>query len=227
MTATNLNTLVEIALTTYPALAYKDGGSRADAAADLIDRHQVAYLGVQYGLDWWEINGHKVSIKNGTCDCFDYAAPMGGKARLCKHMLAAMMTRKLELGQQTRLAEIFRNAPGDRVTLKLDVFGKGRNLDYWLNGYHYLGQPWEIFRYEDRRQITVAMFEQAIADAGFFIADCPSKQPGFAHHYPLARIGTAAMPEQPWHLYDLTAENRRRFDQLATDERVLERVLAA
>lgn len=227
MNSTVLTTLIEAALNAYPALAYRDGGSRADAAADLIDQRKVIYLGTQFGLDWWSVNEHKVSIKNGTCTCLDHAAPVGGKARLCKHMLSAMFTRKLEMAQQARLTGIFRHAPGDRVTLKLEVFGRGRDLEYWLNGYHYPGEPWEVFCYEDRHQITVAMFEQAIGAAGFVLAGPPSKQPGYAHHYPLARIGTEALSDNAYHLSSLTAENAARFDQQKLDERVLERVLAA
>jgi hypothetical protein len=224
-----LTTLVEAALTAFPALAYTDGGSRADAAADLIQEHKVNYLGVQFGLDWWEINQQRVSIKNGTCTCHDYAAPVAGKARLCKHMLAAMFQHKIESGQQSLLIDILSGAPGDKVVLKLDVFGKGRDLEYWLGGYHYPGQAWQSFSYEERHQITEAMFEAAVRAAGFCLSAAASKQPGYAHHFPLARLGTAEenADDRPRRLSDLTGENRRRFDQLDIDERVLARIAAA
>ena len=221
-----LTTLVESALAAFPTLAYRDGGSRADEAARLIDEHKITYLGTQLGLDWWEVNQHRVSIKQGSCTCQDTAAPRDPKGRLCKHRLAAMFEFKLERAQMQRLTNIFVEAPGDVVTLKLDVFGRGNDLEYWLNGYHYPGRAWQTFSYDDRRQITEAMFNAAIRIGGFFLSGRPSKQPGYAHHYPLARIGSAIeVPVESLSLSDLTHENVNRFAQMDTDRAILDRIV--
>lgn len=95
-----LYALVTAALEKFPALAYKDGGSRAEAAAAYVGEERVRYLGMAEGYDWWQVGTYRTSVKLGRCTCEDRGAPTDDKGKLCKHRLAAMFAVKLGLAQQ-------------------------------------------------------------------------------------------------------------------------------
>lgn len=94
---TPLQKLVDDALNAFPGLAYQTGGSRAEAAAQYIEDESVTYLGLAEGLDWWLVGSYRTTIVGGRCTCCDRNAPSDKAGRLCKHRLAAMFARKLQL----------------------------------------------------------------------------------------------------------------------------------
>lgn len=122
----SLASMVEGALARWPDLAYKKTGSRAEAAAQLVEDAQVTFLGeLPSGLDVWEVNGHRCSHAGQSCDCYDHLAPLDDKlGRLCKHRMAVMFQIKLERAEYVRLEQIFAQAKNE-VKLEVRVTYRG------------------------------------------------------------------------------------------------------
>jgi hypothetical protein len=181
-----LETLVEQVEAKFPAVIYRDGkGSRAEAAAELVRGGRVEYLGDQGGRDWWNVAGHRCSIKGG-CDCND-AAPLDPNGRkLCKHRLAVMFVRKLH--DDHGLVAILRGVQGDRVTMVVQVLSvdTGDGRQYTLNSYRADGADTAL-DYADRLRFTEAEFAAALRVTGWGMTDRPVKLPGLNHRYILKR----------------------------------------
>lgn len=230
---TTLHELAHKARTCLPCTAYKQGGSRLDAAIELVEANQVISLGILpvTGYDYWSVSEYTVSIAGRSCNCPDQSAPLYKGGKLCKHRLAAMLVQRLNESRVGKLEAVLRDAPADAqwLTLRADVYyvdGGGRL--YRMCGHHYPGQPWVRYGPDDCYEFDEPMFNAALRRAGWQIDGRPSKQ-GMAYHYRLVPGGSTETAG----VYTLNATaheslerqemNRRMSDIL---ERVLERTEA-
>lgn len=93
-------------------------GERAQKAAELVEAGQVRYLGTdRYRRDpVWTVSGrYHCSIEGKACTCPDAnpsygGAPWHNDGPLCKHRIAAMMTKRLQDDKLAPLRDIFRQA---------------------------------------------------------------------------------------------------------------------
>lgn len=122
----------------WPGIRYADGGSRAQAAAELVLAELVTRrTPLANGHDHWVVNGHHVSFAGNHCDCHDMAAPEDARTgRLCKHRLAVMMQMRLDAAQGDLLEQVFRSASQRlalevRVTYAGDVRAQVNRLAGW------------------------------------------------------------------------------------------------
>ena len=207
-----LSNLVSTVEGKFPAVLYKEGGSRAQAAAEIVELKAIYEAGIVSGVDYWKVGEYTTSIVGGSCTCADYAPLANGK-KLCKHRLAAMFIRKMQQSNECRLAEIL-NVASEAITLRVMViYGLGRK--YSLAGYRYAGRTWVKFENrEDYIDFTDSQFEKAMVAAGWAMVQRPVKQPSMYYHYFLER------GEQKFGLND-TASNvlerkqlNKRMDEL-------------
>lgn len=213
MNILTLTELVETAIAAFPTI-----GDRADSAADLIDHHRITPGATVEGMDHWIVDGYVASVKAGTCTCEDHHAPAG----LCPHRLAAMFVIKQQKAMTIHLTELLVNAPGPSVVLRVGVLFRDNDRLYTLDGHHYPGQPWELYRFDQRQRFTEDQFEAACRIARWEITDRPSTQPAYTFNYFLGKIDPTLPPNPtPWRLGDYSAQTtdrineRRRFEQMA------------
>lgn len=215
--ATALDAIVDAAITTFPDLAYKatakDGpANRAEAAADIVRRHQCKYIGQEYGADWWSCGQYRVSIQDGSCQCQDSAAPHDSLGRLCKHRLAAMFMIKLENGHMARLVELLEGCPSDKIVLSIDVLFGDRSNTYTVNGHRYDGSRWVEMAHADRFPVTLPMFNAAARVTGWVIGERPVKQKGFVHYFTMVRVGIGNSDGASWSLDSMTGATIDRLE---------------
>ena len=84
------------------------------------------------------------------------------------------------------LEQILRSAPGDKLTLRADVY-YGSPTQYTLSGWKYAGQPWQTVEYADRQQFTETGWAATLSATGWVQPGRPVKQNGMAYHYALER----------------------------------------
>lgn len=209
-----LDGLVEAAASRFPALSYKDGGNRAEAAADLVPG--VHYMGMEGGSDWWEVGDHICSIKARHCSCRDYAAPIHDGGRLCKHRMAAMFVTKLEWAARERIVALCEAAPDGRLTLKVEaIYLDGGGRAYRLMGHHFPGHAWETYPQAECYPFNPTLFENAMVKAKWGIAERPIRQKNFCYHYLIERGAPAGFSLGMAAGEDVDRKAReRRFDEI-------------
>lgn len=216
MAAITLAGLVEAASSRFPNLAYHDGGSRADAAAEYAERHQARFIGnLPNGHDFWAIDDHICTIKGRYCDCRDQRAPMHDGGRLCKHRLAAMFVTKLEWAAMQRIRALMDAAPDHSLVLRVEVLFGDDGRHYRLMGHRLPGLPWEAYPHAELYPFTQALFDHTMRQAGWQLAERPIRQRNFCYNYVLSK--GAGMG---YTLADLTGEDvdraaqRKRFEEI-------------
>jgi hypothetical protein len=209
-----LETLVTQVESKFPAVAYKHGGSRAQAAAELVRSQQVEFAGIQGGHRWYSVNGHMCSITNG-CDCND-GAPLDPKGRkLCKHRLAVMFVQKMQ--EDHGLAAILRKVQGERVVLTAQVLSVDAGLQITLNSYRADGVE-TVLEYADRIRFTADELDEALRSTGWGMPERPVKLPGMNHRYILKRGAEI--------VYSASAKTAQRLEQDAQRQRMREIAVA-
>jgi hypothetical protein len=208
-----LETLVTQVESKFPAVAYKNGGSRAQAAAELVRSQQVEFAGIQGGHRWYGVNGHMCSITSG-CDCND-GAPLDPKGRkLCKHRLAVMFVHRMQ--EDHGLAAILRKTTGDRVVLNVMVLYADNGQQSTLNSYRADGVD-VILDYDERLRFTDAEFTDALRSTGWGMTERPVKM-GMTYKYTLRRGAEIT--------YTSTAATADQIDQKAQRQRMREIAVA-
>lgn len=212
---TTLHELADKARAAFPHTEYKHGGSRINAAVELVESNAVTSMGIMpaTGHDYWSVGDYTVTIAGKHCNCPDMAAPLHNGGKLCKHRLAAMFVHRLNQSRVNHLENLLKNAPGDALTLRVNVYYLNVGRDYQLTGHHYPGHPWERYIPERCFHFDESMFNAALRAAGWEIDGRPSKQ-GIAYHYQLVRAGSTPSAG----LYTLHAsahETLERQDQAA------------
>lgn len=179
-----LQDLIEQVESKYPAVRYRDGGSRAEQAADLVRSQSVEYMGEQGGRDRWRVGEHICSIRGG-CSCLDNHAPLDGNGRkLCRHRIAATFAYKLR--QHHGLVPILEQAPGNRVILIAQVLYGDRGRVYTLNGYRYTSGEFTL-DYAERIRFTEAEFAAALRATGWGMKDRPVRGAAMTYRYIIER----------------------------------------
>lgn len=187
-TPITLNTLVESALDAVPGLAYANGSTRADAAAEIVERSQIKFLGnVFSGADYWQVDKHLCSIKSARCDCHDTVAPIANGGRLCAHRLAAMFVVKLQKAATERLTALLTDAPDGEIVIRADVRYMDDGRQYTLNGHRYPGHRWEVYPRAECYPFTEKLFMHTLRQKGWGLSQLPVRQGGYTYNYFLAR----------------------------------------
>ena len=206
----------------YPAICYKEGGSRARQAADIVDRKQIDLAGHQHGRDYWRIGHYTTSIRGGNCTCMDNAPQDDNGGKLCKHRIAAMFVVKLDGMKTLTLERIIREAGADELTLHVDVLFADAGPQYTLAGYKYPSRAAVTLEYAERIKFTERQLTDALNATGWTIAQRPTKQRGYMFHYYLARIESLPGTAPAWTLaaasYEQVEwkEQAARFKELQT-----------
>jgi len=157
-------------------------GNRLDSAVEL--SRTANYLGEQFNVDWWIVDGHKCSIKGHTCSCNDNSAPVLKKTgKVCKHRLAVMFATKLrkENGQElTRILDGIAGSQGGRLYVNV-TFNEPGVPDRWrIKGYFVEGSTRKMLGStpEDWLEIGVPELIDALDLAGLQITQ-KTRQAGF------------------------------------------------
>lgn len=186
----HLAELVATVETKFPLVMYKDGGSRAQEAAKLVELGQIFKAGDVKGVDYWRCHGYTSSIAGGGCTCADTLCV--DEKKFCKHRLAAMFMVKLGGSPESKLNQLFADATGDELTLRVFVLHTADGDKYRMEGHRYGGQCWVRYDRDDCYDFTFAQFERVISDAGWVLASRPVKQPSMYFHYLLVRGSSGA-----------------------------------
>lgn len=207
-----LESLVAAVETKLPAVRYQDGGSRAEAAADIVRRHAIEYLGEQGGRDYWRCDGYHCSIR-GECTCRDRAPLDPNGRKLCKHRLAAMFAHKMR--QERGLVAILRGVQGERITLTVQVLFADNGRQYTLDRYRADGVE-TVLDYAERVRFTADELTAACRVAGWGMTDAPVKLPGYSHRYILRRGAEMAHSAAEMPLDDIERKAREaRMSEIA------------
>lgn len=169
----------------FPVVLYKDGGSRAQEAAKMVELGQIVKVGEVKGVDYWRCHGYTTSIAGGGCTCAD-ALTVEDK-KFCKHRIAAMFMIKLNGHPESKLTKLLADATSDELTLRVYVLHTVDGDKYRMEGHRYGGQSWVKYERDDCWDFTFQQFERVTAEAGWAMASRPVKQPSMCFHYMLVR----------------------------------------
>lgn len=209
-----LDSMIDQVEAKFPAVRYKDGRSRAEEAAEFLNRQAVECLGYQGGRDYWRVGERTCSIKGG-CTCPDSQAPLDPNGRkLCKHRLAAMFAYKLR--QTHGIARILQDAPADSVTLTVQVLYADHGRQYTLAGWRYPGHEPTTLNYAERVRFTENEFMDALQEAGWGMPDCPVRGNALTYRYILQRGAAIAWSAGAMAAQDVdTRTQRQRMREIA------------
>lgn len=207
----------------WPELEYRGGGGRASAAVALAAAGQAKRLGtLTSGSDRWQVERrYQCSIKDGTCDCADRAAPVDARfGKLCKHRIACMMVASLERDDQGGLIALLREIGADEIRLfvtRIYRDGEDRKI---LHSWHVRGQqPVEI---GGQMAVTNEQLLQAMEKTGYTMVKPPSKCSGFRYLYELVSVEGAQAGAAMGTLYgtapaDAETKRYRELEQSANE----------
>lgn len=166
----------------FPIVLYKDGGSRARKAAEIVLGKTISKVGDTHGVDYWRVGSHTASISGGGCTCADEGAFVQGK-KFCKHRIAAMFVVKLEGSPEARLRKLFADSPSDEMTLRVFVlFSMDGNI-YRVEGHRYAGSNWVRYERDGFVELTIRQFDEVLFSAGWSMSGRPVKQPSMYMNY--------------------------------------------
>ena len=181
----------------YPAVLYKDGGSRAQAAAELLKSGSVSFLGNQNGRAYWAITGsqgkvYTVHLGPRGCGCFDRHAPHDAQGhRLCRHVLAASIDAKLRKQGNDRLTALFATFTGERILLTVArLFADGEDAKR-ITGYHIVGQAPVTLAHSETIEFDNDQLIAAMNAAGWAMPQPPQRANGLNYTYRLVPAGEA------------------------------------
>lgn len=207
-----LAALVTTVESKFPVVIYKNGGSRAQEAAKIIEGCEIVKVGESFGVDYWKCHDYTMSVAGGGCTCADTLC-VDGK-RFCKHRLAAMFVVKLGGLPELKLTSLFKNANSDDMTLRVQVLHTINGNKFKLAGHRYGGETWNQYEHADCYEFTENEFYKAMADAGWGMAQRPVKQPSLYYHYFLHRgTGVFGLNDTPSNVVEKRLQERR-FEEL-------------
>lgn len=192
-----LKALAGIAEDLFPAILYKSGGSRAQAAIKLIIDGKVEEI----GGDLFRVSGkYTASYRENRCNCMDRAPYDAKHGKLCKHRLAIMFMQSHALTDNSewlnnRVADIALMADGGWFEL---IFEKNydrpevqRFVGYSLNGT-------TTTRFTDSQNVTLEQLRKAIAPLGVGLTSLPQKLGEWDYAMRFSPDGKAKLHSGAW-----------------------------
>lgn len=199
-----LNALVGKAEDMWPAIKYKNGGSRAQSAAGLVASGVVLPIG--NGL--FSVGDYTASWQDNHCDCLDRAPEDPKLGKLCKHRLAIMFKLSKAMSGHNawlneKVAEVAALATNGWFELILesnyDRPDIKRLVGYSLNGA-------TTKRFTDTADVTVEQLHNAIDPLGLGLVKMPQKLKGWNYAFRFSPDGKAKLHEMTWNRKGITPE---------------------
>lgn len=214
----------------WPSLRYANPAagypaSRAAAAAELVAAGEVEYIGqMPSGDRYYMVSGkYRTTTGQGRCDCQDRAPVDARFGKLCKHRIAAMLTRSLQAASQDQLAGLVQAAAGEPVTLRVvRIFADGEDAKR-VTGYRIGARGlWQTLAADAQFAITNGGLEATMAAVGYGMLKAPQRDRGFDYLYYLAPVSAEAGGQQDRRLLRAVdaatierREERHRLEQMA------------